>query len=262
LRTNRSFEPDSAEPVWGGRLELLSLLPVSLDIVFERFTDKARRVLVLAQEEARLLNHSFIGTEHLLLGLIHEGEGIGAKALESLGVDLEATRERVRETISTPLETDTGSPPFTPRATEVLELALREALKLGHSYIGTEHLLLGLCREGKGVAIQVLQSFGVYPAQVRQEVTELLSGYQEGIGFSVQRASESSFSASDPRGPRCPGCKAHLVEKLHYRTVTIPPTTQGLPPISVEVVFCGQCGVSLGMFKAGQSTEDGFDIET
>jgi ATP-dependent Clp protease ATP-binding subunit ClpC len=229
--------------------------------VFERFTDRARSVLRLAQEEARLLNHSFVGTEHLLLGLIHEGEGVGAMALESLGVDLEATRERVRETITTPLDSETGSSPFTPRAKKALEMALRESLQLGHSYIGTEHLLLGLCREGEGVAIQVLQSFGVYPPQVRQEVTGLLSGYREGIGFSVQRTSESSFSASDPRGPRCPGCKAHLVEEVHYRTMTIPPTTPGLPSLSVEVVFCGQCGVLLGMLKAGQSTDNGFDIE-
>ncbi len=181
--------------------------------MFERFTDRARSVLRLAQEEARLLNHSFIGTEHLLLGLIHEGEGVGAKALESLGVDLEATRERVRETITTPLDSaETGSPPFTPRAKKALEMALREALQLGHSYIGTEHLLLGLCREGEGVAIQVLKSFGVNPAQVRQEVTGLLSGCQEGIGFSVQRTSESSFSTSIPEdqgvlGARCTSSK-------------------------------------------------------
>jgi ATP-dependent Clp protease ATP-binding subunit ClpC len=126
--------------------------------LFERFTDRARRVLVLAQEEARLLNHSFIGTEHILLGLIHEGEGLAAKALESLGISLEAVREKVEETIGPAGSAPTGSPPFTPRAKKVLELSLREALQLGHNYIGTEHMLLGLVREGEGVAAQVLRA--------------------------------------------------------------------------------------------------------
>ncbi len=128
--------------------------------IFERFTDRARRVLVLAQEEARLLNHSFIGTEHILLGLIHEGEGLAAKALESLGISLEGVREKVEETIGPAGPAPTGSPPFTPRAKKVLELSLREALQLGHNYIGTEHMLLGLVREGEGVAAQVLVSLG------------------------------------------------------------------------------------------------------
>ncbi len=146
--------------------------------MFERFTDRARRVLVLAQEEARLLNHSFIGTEHILLGLIHEGEGLAAKALESLGISLEAVREKVEETIGPAGSAPTGSPPFTPRAKKVLELSLREALQLGHNYIGTEHMLLGLVREGEGVAAQVLQSLGADLPRVRQQVIQLLSGYQ------------------------------------------------------------------------------------
>ncbi len=146
--------------------------------LFERFTDRARRVLVLAQEEAKLLNHNFIGTEHILLGLIHEGEGVAAKALESLGISLEAVREKVEETIGPAGTTTTGSPPFTPRAKKVLELSLREALQLGHNYIGTEHMLLGLVREGEGVAAQVLVSLGADLARVRQQVIQLLSGYQ------------------------------------------------------------------------------------
>ena len=146
--------------------------------MFERFTDRARRVLVLAQEEARLLNHSFIGTEHILLGLIHEGEGLAAKALESLGISLEAVREKVEETIGPAGSAPTGSPPFTPRAKKVLELSLREALQLGHNYIGTEHMLLGLVREGEGVAAQVLISLGADLSRVRQQVIQLLSGYQ------------------------------------------------------------------------------------
>ena len=135
-------------------------------------------MLVLAQEEARLLNHSFIGTEHILLGLIHEGEGLAAKALESLGISLEAVREKVEETIGPAGSAPTGSPPFTPRAKKVLELSLREALQLGHNYIGTEHMLLGLVREGEGVAAQVLQSLGADLPRVRQQVIQLLSGYQ------------------------------------------------------------------------------------
>ncbi|HTT89521.1 MAG TPA: ATP-dependent Clp protease ATP-binding subunit [Acidimicrobiales bacterium] len=133
---------------------------------------------MLAQEEARLLNHNFIGTEHILLGLIHEGEGVAAKALESLGISLEAVREKVEETIGPAGTSTTGSPPFTPRAKKVLELSLREALQLGHNYIGTEHMLLGLVREGEGVAAQVLVSLGADLSRVRQQVIQLLSGYQ------------------------------------------------------------------------------------
>src|ERR1051325_1995292 len=148
--------------------------------MFERFTDRARGVVVLAQEEARLLNHSYIGTEHILLGLIHEGEGVAAKALESLGVSLEAVREKVEETIGPAGSGTMGSPPFTPRAKKVLELSLREALQLGHNYIGTEHMLLGLVREGEGVAAQVLVSLGADLSRVRQQVIQLLSGYAGG----------------------------------------------------------------------------------
>jgi ATP-dependent Clp protease ATP-binding subunit ClpC len=161
--------------------------------VFERFTDRARRVLVLAQEEARLLNHSFIGTEHILLGLIHEGEGVAAKALEQLGISLEAVREKVEETIGLSGTAPTGSPPFTPRAKKVLELSLREALQLGHNYIGTEHMLLGLVREGEGVAAQVLVSLGADLTRVRQQVIQLLSGYQgkEAVGAGASSSSDA-----------------------------------------------------------------------
>jgi ATP-dependent Clp protease ATP-binding subunit ClpC len=151
-------------------------------------------VLVLAQEEARLLNHSFIGTEHILLGLIHEGEGLAAKALESLGISLEAVREKVEETIGPAGSAPTGSPPFTPRAKKVLELSLREALQLGHNYIGTEHMLLGLVREGEGVAAQVLVSLGADLPRVRQQVIQLLSGYQGREGAATAQGSPSSDS--------------------------------------------------------------------
>src|SRR5262250_1764361 len=145
--------------------------------MFERFTDRARRVVVLAQEEARMLNHNYIGTEHILLGLIHEGEGVAAKALESLNISLEAVRQQVEEIIGQGQAAPTGHIPFTPRAKKVLELSLREALQLGHNYIGTEHILLGLIREGEGVAAQVLQKLGADLSRVRQQVIQLLSGY-------------------------------------------------------------------------------------
>ncbi|MGO1283994.1 MAG: ATP-dependent Clp protease ATP-binding subunit [Brachybacterium sp.] len=146
--------------------------------MFERFTDRARRVVVLAQDEARLLNHNYIGTEHILLGLIHEAEGVGAKALEALGVTLDAVREQVRDIIGEGNQTPSGHIPFTPRAKKVLELSLREALQLGHNYIGTEHILLGLLREGEGTAVKVLSRLKAEPSAVRQEVIERLSGYQ------------------------------------------------------------------------------------
>ncbi len=145
--------------------------------MFERFTDRARRVVVLAQEEARLLNHNYIGTEHILLGLIHEGEGVAAKALEQLGISLEAVRTQVEEIIGQGGSSPSGHIPFTPRAKKVLELSLREALQLGHNYIGTEHILLGLIREGEGVAAQVLVKLGADLSRVRQQVIQLLSGY-------------------------------------------------------------------------------------
>ena len=146
--------------------------------MFERFTDRARRVVVLAQEEARMLNHNYIGTEHILLGLIHEGEGVAAKSLESLGISLEAVRSQVEEIIGQGQQAPSGHIPFTPRAKKVLELSLREALQLGHNYIGTEHILLGLIREGDGVAAQVLVKLGADLNRVRQQVIQLLSGYQ------------------------------------------------------------------------------------
>src|SRR6201989_807365 len=145
--------------------------------MFERFTDRARRVVVLAQEEARMLNHNYTATEHILLGLIHEGEGVAAKSLESLGISLEGVRSQVEEIIGQGQQAPSGHIPFTPRAKKVLELSLREALQLGHNYIGTEHILLGLIREGDGVAAQVLVKLGADLNRGRQ-VIQLLHGYQ------------------------------------------------------------------------------------
>ncbi|HEV7205752.1 MAG TPA: ATP-dependent Clp protease ATP-binding subunit [Jatrophihabitans sp.] len=163
--------------------------------MFERFTDRARRVVVLAQEEARMLNHNYIGTEHILLGLIHEGEGVAAKALESLGISLDAVRQQVEEIIGQGQQAPSGHIPFTPRAKKVLELSLREALQLGHNYIGTEHILLGLIREGEGVAAQVLVKLGADLNKVRQQVIQLLNGYQS-KGEPAGTASEATPSTS------------------------------------------------------------------
>ncbi len=164
--------------------------------MFERFTDRARRVVVLAQEEARMLSHNYIGTEHILLGLIHEGEGVAAKALESLGISLEAVRAQVEEIIGQGQQAPSGHIPFTPRAKKVLELSLREALQLGHNYIGTEHILLGLIREGEGVAAQVLVKLGADLNRVRQQVIQLLSGYQGKETATAGAPSEGAPSSS------------------------------------------------------------------
>ena len=147
--------------------------------MFQRFTDRARRVVGLAQEEARVLNHSYVGTEHILLGLIHEGKGVAAKALESLGIGLDAVRQQVEEVIGQGRYAPSGHIPFTPQAKKVLELSLQEALRLGHNYVGTEHILLGLLREGDGVAAQVLVRLGADLNRVRQEVIQLLHAYHE-----------------------------------------------------------------------------------
>lgn len=177
--------------------------------MFERFTERARRVVVLAQEEARTLNHNYIGTEHILLGLVHEGEGVAAKALESLGIALEGVRQQVEEIIGQGQQAPSGHIPFTPRAKKVLELSLREALQLGHNYIGTEHILLGLIREGEGVAAQVLVKLDADLDRVRREVNRLISDSGEGpepaeAGARPQAATATTLTSSGPTSPRAP----------------------------------------------------------
>ena len=178
--------------------------------MFERFTDRARRVVVLAQEEARLLNHNYIGTEHILLGLIHEVEGVAAKALESLGISLEAVRSQVEEIIGQGGSSPSGHIPFTPRAKKVLELSLREALQLGHNYIGTEHILLGLIREGEGVAAQVLVKLGADLSRVRQQVIQLLSGYSGSGQGEGSESGKETVGGSSERGEGSQGGSAIL----------------------------------------------------
>jgi len=163
--------------------------------VYERFTDQARRAVVQAQEEARMLNHNYIGTEHILLGLIHERDGVAAQALESLGIGLDVVRQQIEEIIGRGLQVPPEHIPFTPRSKKVLELSLREALQLGHDYIGTEHILLGLIREGDGVAAQVLVTLGGDLNRVRQQVIQLLDGHQARVAMSGRE--EWAGSAAD-----------------------------------------------------------------
>jgi ATP-dependent Clp protease ATP-binding subunit ClpA len=182
--------------------------------MFERFTDRARRVVVLAQEEARMLNHNYIGTEHLLLGLIHEGEGVAAKALESLGISLEAVRQQVGEIIGQGQQAPSGHIPFTPRAKRVLELSLREVQQLGHNYIGTEHILLGLIREGDGVAVQVLVKLGADLNRVRRQVIRLLPWPAEGnrtsaVSTEVPAAEATPLPASGGESRSATGKSAY-----------------------------------------------------
>lgn len=169
--------------------------------MFERFTDRARRVIVLAQEEARMLNHNYIGTEHILLGLIQEGEGVAAKALESMGISLEDVRGEVEAIIGHGTQPHNGHIPFTPRAKKVLELSLREGLQMGHKYIGTEFLLLGLIREGEGVAAQVLTKLGADLPRVRQQVIQLLSGYEGNQGEKPEAGPGPVGAGTGPQNP-------------------------------------------------------------
>ncbi|MDG2026422.1 MAG: ATP-dependent Clp protease ATP-binding subunit [Acidimicrobiales bacterium] len=204
--------------------------------MFERFTDRARRVVVLAQEEARLLNHNYIGTEHILLGLIHEGEGVAAKALESLGISLEAVRNQVEEIIGQGGSSPSGHIPFTPRAKKVLELSLREALQLGHNYIGTEHILLGLIREGEGVAAQVLVKLGADLSRVRQQVIQLLSGYSGSGGGGGGESSGSSGGSGEKAGATAGGsggdsASGSLVLDQFGRNLTQLAREKGLDPV-------------------------------
>jgi ATP-dependent Clp protease ATP-binding subunit ClpC len=182
--------------------------------MFERFTDRARNVVVLAQEEARLLKHNYIGTEHILLGLARESDGLAAKALEALGIGLEAVRAQVVEIIGRGQESPSGHIPFTPRAKKVLELSLREALQFGHNYIGTEHILLGLIREGDGVAAQVLVRLGGDLSAIRQQVIRLLK--ENPTTDELPRAAQAAQSqAAQARAARLAGspAEAELVSR-------------------------------------------------
>jgi ATP-dependent Clp protease ATP-binding subunit ClpA len=220
---------------------------------FEGFTDRARQVVVLAQEEARMLNHNHIGTEHILLGLIHEGDGVAANALESLGISLETARQQVEQIIGQGQQAPSGHIPFTPRAKKVLELSLREARHLGHNYIGTEHILLGLIREGEGVAAQVLVRLGADLNRVRQQVIELLHGYQ---------AQEPAAAGA---GPRERGLAADILTRinaiesrlseLEFRVGT-GPDVRGLDTEIAQARRDTEAAVARQDFEAGKSLRD------
>ena len=197
-----------------------------------------------------MLNHDYIGTEHLLLGLVREYDGVAGKALTSLGISLEAVREQVEQIIGQGQAVPRGHIPFSARAKKVLELALREALQLGHNYIGTEHILLGLIREGEGVAAQVLQSLGVDLNRARQTVIQLLAGYAieteaaggERVGAGVEPVAVPVEMVGDD-APTCPNCFAALDETLAVRVLE---TTAEDQPFSVKIAYCVRCGVALG----------------
>jgi ATP-dependent Clp protease ATP-binding subunit ClpC len=227
--------------------------------VFERFTDRARRVVVLAQEEARMLNHDYIGTEHILLGLIHEGDGVAARAIESLNISLADVRRQIEEIIGKGQTSPTGHIPFTPRAKKVLEFSLREALELGHNYIGTEHILLGLVREGEGVAAQVLERFGVTMDRVRRTVIELLSGYAGATAVAAVAAGGTAetaelmsqvvpgdVSASAESFPTCPTCRSPLAETIAAKSLDL---AVGDEPSTVTLAYCSRCGTALGTIR-------------
>jgi ATP-dependent Clp protease ATP-binding subunit ClpC len=214
--------------------------------VFERFTQRAREALSLAQEEARLLNHDFIGTEHLLLGLIREGDGVAAKALKQLGISLEPVRGKIEETMGVPSTAAGGVAPFTPRAKKVLELSLREALQLGHNYIGTEHILLGLVREGEGVAARVLVDLGADLFRVRLQVMGLISGRPTVTPPTRPGPPVDTGRLFPPSGspPDCPYCRASLAASAGTRLMDLVDEASGVSHAFV-VVYCSSCGASL-----------------
>ncbi len=223
--------------------------------VFERFTDRARRVVVFAQEEARSLRHNYIGTEHILLGLLREEEGVGPRALESVDIHLDAVRTRVAEIVGEGQVAPAAHIPFTPRAKKVLELSLREALQLGHNYIGTEHILLGLIREGEGVAAQVLGLLGADLENVRGAVMELLEGpvgtdpgtasYEEPEGPRLRRGfrTRPRTRTRGADGPHCPSCHVLLEGSTALKRVKAAGDDEER---EVVVAYCGSCGRALG----------------
>ena len=206
---------------------------------FDRYTDRAKRVVVLAQQEARMLNHNYMGTEHLLLGLIHEGEGVAAKALEAMGIGLDAARQHVEEIIGLGQQTPSGHIPFTPRLKKVLQLSFREALQLGHNYVGPEHLLLGLVREGDGVAAQVLVRLGADLNRVRQQVIQLLHGY-----VGTQQAAAEPAAAEPARLSRArPGkALAEVVRLAAAEAVALGHRYVGTEHLLLGLLVAGDAG--------------------
>jgi len=216
--------------------------------MFERFTDEARRVLVLAQEESRVLGHDFIGTEHLLLGILRHGQGPAPEALTTMGVTLEAARAQIAQTVGPRGTAAGGSIPFTPRAKKTLELALREALQLGHDHIRTEHLLLGVIDEGDGVGARTLVALDVDLSRLRDDVTSRVRR-PGGTSGRVWRGTRRVRVQPSGHPPLCPACRAPLEETARYRVLdacTAEPDDRGNVPIPVTIAYCHRCGVALG----------------
>jgi len=208
--------------------------------MFERFSDRGRRVVVLAQEEARALNHDYIGTEHILLGLLAEPDGVASRALRGMRVDLSTARRRVEEIIGRGQVPAHGREPFTPRAKKVFEYSLREAIELKHDHIGTEHLLLALLREGEGVACQVLTQLGVGFDAARDVVIDILGGSQpKDGGDSPDVTAEQQIGE-----PLCPVCQARLIESASYRVLEVA-EHGGEGHRRVLFLFCLRCGTAI-----------------
>lgn len=230
--------------------------------MFERFTERARRVVVLAQQEAQHLSHNYIGTEHLLLGLLGDTEGVAARALQSLDVSLDRVRERVREMIGEGKDPPRGHIPFTPRAKKVLELSLREALQLSHTYIGTEHILLGLVREAEGVAAIVLSEMAGDASTIRNKVLDLLSletGAEESAQETPVESSDEPAGQGPPRGREsvpgaparsdqlsCPRCRGPLEDHLAFRVLPARKDDDETDVRGVVVAYCTHCNTALG----------------
>jgi ATP-dependent Clp protease ATP-binding subunit ClpC len=216
--------------------------------LFERFEDAARKVVVFAQDEARLLNHNYIGTEHLLLGLLAEGKGAAAQTLAALRIELPAVRARVEQIIGRGPQPVAGHLPFTPRAKKVLELAMREAMHPEARPIGTEHILLGLVREGEGVAMQILQEYGLTDGQIRSVILRVLDGTRAEEA-SRQVLAPSEAGPSWVAGPSCSWCSRPLEDTLMYRTLSVPGAEAEAEPIPLVVLFCRACG---GLVRTSQ----------
>jgi ATP-dependent Clp protease ATP-binding subunit ClpC len=217
--------------------------------MFERFTDRARRLVVLAQEEARRLGHNYIGTEHLLLAIVIQDDSVAARVLASFGVSGETVRTDVVARVHPGAGSPEGHVPFTPRAKKVLELSLREAMQLNHNFIGTEHILLGLLREGDGVGAQLLRSYGVDLTAARQRVADAVpQPSAESVSASAVATPQVNVVAyrSEEEHPLCPVCASALGETLKWRRVAASGEGEGAEQEAV-VAYCGSCGRALGV---------------
>lgn len=215
--------------------------------MFERFTDRARHVVVFAQEEARRLNHNHIGTEHILVALSIESEGIAGRTLDALGVSVEQIREQIEEIVSRGQSAPSSHTPFTKEAKRALELSLREALQLGDNHIGTEHLLLGLIRQEDDVAVRILERLGTDTQSVEQEVHRtVMGGVGQTSSASMRKGLTVSMEEVSGDAPRCPRCYADLTRGLRVGNVTGTDDEEGDETYSLTLAWCPECGTVIG----------------